>query len=480
MSSTEEGGGALGAVSTDQTIINNNTNNDSVNIDMRCTDVPLSNGELANLKSLDKAFDGGERNLTANPLIRKVPSTLRRTVDFMKYFKPKVISIGPIHHDDPTLHESKELKLKLAAKFVNNIGVERESLYRNIKKEMDGLKKYYDPQELEKYRDDDEKLAWMFFVDGCAILQAVYLRYGDDIFYVYGQLFIKNDMLTFVYSDLFLLENQLPFRVLELLTSSGNGKKFMNAIPRFIDGAVINQGEDSEWWWEKQKEGERIHLLNLLRERLLVGKGKPWWWRWHLWLFTEHGSSNEARTKRHHLHNIGNVKELKKAGIWLKASKTSCLTDISFNRIFFFGKLYLPPITVDDSTMNLIAYEMCPDFDNDFTVTSFMCSLDLLIDEAEDVKEMRDAGVLYNGLGSEEEVAKLFNKMNADLVPSPQIYSDVEQQIHNHCKNMLINNVAQWYHAYFRSPWSFWALVAAIAALYLSALQTYYTIHQPK
>ncbi|TYJ12374.1 hypothetical protein E1A91_A11G345300v1 [Gossypium mustelinum] len=430
MSSTEEGGGAVGAVSTDQTINKNNTNNDSVNIDMRCTDVPLSNGELANLKSLDKAFDGGERNLTANPLIRKVPSTLRRTVDFMKYFKPKVISIGPIHHDDPTLHESKELKLKLAAKFVNNIGVERESLYSNIKKEMDGLKKCYDPQELEKYRDDDEKLAWMFFVDGCAILQAVYLRYGGDIFYVYGQLFIKNDMLTFVYSDLFLLENQLPFRVLELLTSSGNGKKFMNAIPRFIDGAVINQGEDSEWWWEKQKEGERIHLLNLLRERLLVGKGKPWWWRWHLWLFTEHGSSNEARTKRHHLHNIGNVKELKKAGIWLKASKTSCLTDISFN--------------------------------------------------PEDVKEMRDAGVLYNGLGSEEEVAKLFNKMNADLVPSPQIYSDVEQQIHNHCKNMLINNVAQWYHAYFRSPWSFWALVAAIAALYLSALQTYYTIHQPK
>ncbi|MBA0654798.1 hypothetical protein Goklo_021733, partial [Gossypium klotzschianum] len=137
--------------------------------------------------------------------------------------------------------------------------------------------------------------------------------------------------------------------------------------------------------------------------------------------------SNQTRTRRHHSHTFRNVKELKNAGIWLKASETSCLTDISFNRIFFVGKLRLPPITVDDSTINLIAYEMCPDFDNDFTVTSYMCFLDLLIDEAEDVKDLRDAGILYNRLGSDEEVAKLFNKMNTDLVPSPMTYSEVKR-----------------------------------------------------
>ncbi|KAK5787163.1 UPF0481 protein At3g47200-like [Gossypium arboreum] len=238
MSSTEEGGGAVGAVSTDQTIINNNTNNDSVGIDMPCTDNPLSTGELAKLQSLDKAFDGGQPNFTAKPLIRKVPSNLRHNEDFKKYFKPKVISIGPLHHDDLTLHESKELKLKLAAHFVNKIGVDKESLYSNMKVEMDGLKECYDPQELEKYSDDNEELAWMFFVDGCAILQAVYMRYGNDD--DDGKLFIKNNLLTFVYSDLFLLENQLPFRVLELLTSSSkNGEKFMKAIKTFIDDTVI-------------------------------------------------------------------------------------------------------------------------------------------------------------------------------------------------------------------------------------------------
>ncbi|MBA0742794.1 hypothetical protein Gogos_015815 [Gossypium gossypioides] len=64
--------------------------------------------------------------------------------------------------------------------------------------------------------------------------------------------------------------------------------------------------------------------------------------------------------------------------------------------------------------MNLIAYKMCPDFKNDLTITSYMCLLDSLINEAEDVKEMRDTGILYNRLGSDEEVAKLFNQMNTD------------------------------------------------------------------
>ncbi|MBA0728983.1 hypothetical protein Golax_004596, partial [Gossypium laxum] len=230
----------------------------------------------------------------------------------------------------------------------------------------------------------------------------------------------------------------------------------------------------SEWWWEQQEEGERIHLLNLLRERLLFKRKKPLWR--HLRFSIDRRFINEARTK---WHTFRNVKELKKAWIWLKASETSCLIDISFKHIFFVGKLRLPPITVDDSTMNLIAYEMCPDFDNDFSVTSYMCFLDSLIDGAEDVRELSDAGILYNRLGSDEEVTKLFNKMNTDLVPNPRIYSEVKGQIQNHCKNMWINHAAQAYHTYFSIRWTFLAFVGAIASLFLSALQTYYTIHKP-
>ncbi|TYJ12370.1 hypothetical protein E1A91_A11G344900v1 [Gossypium mustelinum] len=402
MSSMEEGGGAVGAVFTDQAIINNNTNNDSVSIDMSFTEVPISDGELANLQS---AFDGAKLDHSTKQLIQRVPSTLGRHEDFWKYFKPKVISIGPLHHDDPTLHKSKKLKLELATHFIKKIDVDKDTLYNNMKAEMDDLKKCYDPKELEKYSKDNEKLAWMFFVDSCVILQAVYMLYCQ-YYHTSNELYIKNKLLTFVYSDLFLLENQLPFRVLELLTSSSkNGEKFMEAIKRFINRTVNDpqsDQQDSEWW---PQQGERIHLLHLLR---------------------------------------------------------------------------LPPITVDDSTMNLIACEMCPDFHNNFTVTSYMGFLDSLIDEVEDVKELRDAGILYNRLGSDKEVAKLIKKMNIDLVPSLMIYRLVKWKIHDHCKTTWINLAAQGYQTYFRSPWTFLALVGAITTLLLSALQTYYTIHQPK
>ncbi|MFQ6670336.1 hypothetical protein Gotur_035302, partial [Gossypium turneri] len=116
MSSTEEGGGAVGspggAVSTDQTITTN-TNPLKTIIPMPGTDFILSNGELKNLRSLDEAFEADQLDPKAKSLIQRVPSTLDRHEDFRKYFKPKVISIGPLYHDDPTLHDSEKLKLKL-------------------------------------------------------------------------------------------------------------------------------------------------------------------------------------------------------------------------------------------------------------------------------------------------------------------------------------------------------------------------------
>ncbi|XP_022765991.1 UPF0481 protein At3g47200-like [Durio zibethinus] len=452
-------------------------------------DLNLSSVDLENLKSLDESLEADQTEATAKPLIQRVPSMLGGNKDFKKYFKPKVIAIGPLHHDDPSLQGAEKLKLKLAAHFIKKHGVEKEILYSKIKMELANLKKCYDPKEIERYCDDnDEKLTWMFFLDGCAVLQAIYLNYAPCVDVKEGtsnEMNIKNDLLTFVYLDFFLLENQLPYRVLELLTTSSNqGEMFKESIKRFIDGNVMTPAEMKKEQ-EQQQQGkqqkhqqqrEPAHFLELLRARLLVTTEEKKSWGCDR-LFRYIGK----RMISHHSHTFRNVKELREAGIWLRPSETSCLKDISFNRLCFVGKLRLPPITVDDSTgpkfMNLIAYEMCPDFDNDFAVTSYICFLDSLIDEAEDVKALRDAGILHNGLGSDEEVAKLFNKMNTDLVPSPSIYSEVKTQIQNHCRNVWITYAAQAYHTHFRSPWTFLAFVGAIAALFLSAIQTYYTVH---
>ncbi|OMO83612.1 hypothetical protein COLO4_22407 [Corchorus olitorius] len=218
-----------------------------------------------------------------------------------------MIAIGPLHHDDPGLQKAEKLKHKLAAYFIKKHGLDKEILYSKIKMEIGYLKKCYDPKEIEQYYDDDEKLSWIFI----------------------------------------LLENQIPYRVLDLLTSSscnhGHGEQFEESIGRFIDGNVMSTPAEMK---KRHKKDEYPHLLGHLRERLVVR----------------------------------NVKELRKAGRNLVRPATSWM-------------------------LASVAYAVWGNyFDNDFAVTSYLCFLDSLIDEAEDVRALRDANILHNiGLGSDEE-----------------------------------------------------------------------------
>ncbi|XVE82161.1 hypothetical protein DITRI_Ditri15bG0124500 [Diplodiscus trichospermus] len=170
------------------------------------------------------------------------------------------------------------------------------------------------------------------------------------------------------------------------------------------------------------------------------------------------------------------MKELKESGIHVKPSNSNNLKNISFY-CNFMGSLKMPRLMVDDSTaskfMNLVALEMCQDFGNDFEVTSYLCFMDTLIDTAEDVKVLRRTGMLHNYLGSDEEVADLFNKMSRDLVPDQEMYSDVTENIHNYCNNDWTSNAAQAYYTHFSNPWTCLGFSAAIMGLLFSAIQAY-------
>ena len=138
-----------------------------------------------------------------------------------------------------------------------------------------------------------------------------------------------------------------------------------------------------------------IHLLDLLRTHLLDNHQQP----------------NQTKQKGQNWQSYCNVQELRVASIFVERSRdrNCCLRNISFTKLLAcFGYLWLPPITVDDSTrpkfLNLIAYKMCMDFKNDFGITSYVSFLDSLTDEANDVKLLRKARILHNCLGSDAEV----------------------------------------------------------------------------
>ena len=272
---------------------------------------------------------------------------LRGHKHFEKYCEPRVVSIGPIHHDKPKYRLAEEYKLILAENFIEESGKTDKELYMVIKNNIEQLRKCFDEEVIHNY--NDEALSWMLFVDGCATLKFIHSAVEEN----FKRFQIKNGQMAFVQQDLFLLENQLPYRVLDdLIKNSNEGEKLRESVQRFINMQSMTGKTE-----ETPPNKEPVHLLDLLRNRLLGCTSV----------------SPENNSDQVDWHSFRNVQELKAVGIHLKSSNNSCLRNITFTQKywkFYGGTLSLPPIIVDDSTgpkfFNLIAYEMCPDFENDY------------------------------------------------------------------------------------------------------------------
>ncbi|GLT26624.1 hypothetical protein SLA2020_016790 [Shorea laevis] len=488
-----------------------------------------------------KSLKDGNRFPTATttkPLIQRVSHILLRDKDFEQYLKPISVAFGPLHHDyspDSKLQRGEESKLQMAAKFIEYSGTEEEVFYRKVKADINSLRECYENKQIGTW-SDDEYLALMFLVDGCALLFFI----DHDVTENPKELGVKDDLLAYLKLDLFLLENQLPYRLLQILMDlctrvprcNPPNEKYKNESPAKVLKAsitnFINKNAQSLCGQEQPKhliktskqqqqqqeqqtavaaattttaipidtqQDEPAHLLELLWRRLtklekekesdgiiskLLKKLCPSGETPSDGTMSNciSSNSNPGDKNTHCTPTFRSVKELNEKGIWLKVSNSSSIEDISFKEYFFWATLKLPPITVDDLTwpmlMNLIAYEMCPDFKNNFEVSSYVSFLDSLIDQREDVKLMRDAGVLYNGLGSDKAVALLFNKISKNLVSNFWLqHSVLKDQIQAHCNNNFATSMAQLYHIYFRSPWSILVFFGALLGLGLTAVQTY-------
>lgn len=238
------------------------------------------------------------------------------------------------------------------------------------------------------------------------------------------------------------------------------------SIRTFIAGVTHNVVKSDSVFSTDGETSPINHLLDLLRKSLLGRIPMA---------TTENGKPQQ--------YTFRNVQELKAAGIHVKhdSKKGDLLRNIDFKKWYFFAaRLYLPRITVDDSTgpkfLNLIAYEMCPDFENDFGVTSYISFLDSLIDYPSDVTELRKASILHNHLGSDEEVAQLFNEIGTDLVPDPAAYEQVKKEIQKFYKTKWKTWIAEVFHDHFSSPWTITAFLAALLGLGLTGLQTWYSV----
>ncbi|KAE8731735.1 Tetratricopeptide repeat (TPR)-like superfamily protein [Hibiscus syriacus] len=415
---------------------------------------------------------GNASSPRARPLIQRVSSVLRGIKpDFQKYFEPRLVSIGPLHHGKSRFKRSEQAKHKLAALFVQENGITARSLFDKIKVEINELRECYNPDDIKEF--DDDRLAWMFFIDGSATLFTIH----NIVKRTFENLKTKVDRLVFAQVDVFLLENQLPYRVLQILIeSSKEPQQWKNSITKFIAESLmtnVESGRQSQHGGIREDgEDDYAHLLERLREEHLTGSieenSKTAFGR----MFLSWGDNQKHRK------TYRSFKELKESGIKVQPSESNNLKNISFH-CNLLGRLKMPRLLVDDSIafkfMNLVALETCLDYENDFAITSYLCFLDSLINTAEDVKELRVKGLIHNYLGSDQEVADLFNKMSRDLVPDQGIYIKVTESIHKYCNNPLTPTVAQLIYTHFSSPWTVFGFFGAIFYLSLSIIQAYFS-----
>uniref|UniRef100_A0A7N2M2T9 Uncharacterized protein n=1 Tax=Quercus lobata TaxID=97700 RepID=A0A7N2M2T9_QUELO len=381
------------------------------------------------------------KNLTPSspPKIQKVIFLLRDHQDFQKLYEPRAVSLGPIHYGSEKYKLGEKYKLMLTCEFVKGSKEMINDLYKKIGEKIKELKECFEKEVIEGYKDED--LIWLLLVDGCAILQYIDCAANNS----FEVLKIKPDSLAFTQQDLFLLENQLPYRLLNwLMTWSAKEDKLGKSIDTYIENLVTAPPPDDQsaifsWKWlsslswrcsqyseiEKEeslhskakRQEDPIHLLDLLRTRLLYN---------HQRRNNREKPNEKGKTAGQ---SYRNVQELRAA-----------------------------------------------DFQNDFEITSYISFLDSLIDEPSDVKMLRNAGILYNYLGSDDEVAQVFNEIGTDSVPNIEIYSDVKRKIQNLYKKQGRTWIAQVFHEHFSSPWTLTAFFGALLVLALTIVQTWYAV----
>jgi hypothetical protein len=214
-------------------------------------------------RSLTEAAAGARTGVGKEAKIQKVIFLLRDHKHFVKYFEPRVVALGPIHHDNKKYQLGEKCKLILSSKFVECSGKSINDLYEAVVNEIKQLRECFEEEVTKKY--DDEALAWMLFVDGSAIVQYIFCAANDK----FKELNIKIDSVAFAQQDLFLLENQVPYRLLKLLMKlSGKEDELSESIEHFIGSVTYQQTKPQQ----KQRErsgSQPTHLLDLMRTRLL-------------------------------------------------------------------------------------------------------------------------------------------------------------------------------------------------------------------
>lgn len=216
-----------------------------------------------------------------------------------------------------------------------------------------------------------------------------------------------------------------------------------------------------------------LHCLDVFRRSLLRRGLQPepriWIKRW------SHGNRVADKRRQQLIHC---VTELRESGIKFKKRKTDRFWDIKFKN----GILKIPRLLIHDGTkslfLNLISFEQCHlDCSND--ITSYVVFMDNLINSHQDVGYLHYCGIIEHWLGSDDEVADLFNRLCQEVVfdINDSYLSPLSEDVNRYYDHRWNAWRASLKHNYFGNPWAIISLIAAVVLLLLTFAQTFYGVY---
>ncbi|KAI7986142.1 UPF0481 protein [Camellia lanceoleosa] len=441
--------------------------------------------------------------------IFKVPLSIKKLET--DAFVPHIVSIGPYHWHKKHLMEMETCKSILLDHVLKRAGMQLTTLKEKMSELVAATRKHYDqPFKNIKY------FVEMMLRDACFIIELFCIEaYGWENYGHTSDPYIRLNMkgfMPFVRRDLLMLENQLPLSVLQKMFTVLDWKKItpnesihslaINFFKQLIPGIsrhVKNRPPPPPL-------PPCLHLLDIVHESL---KPTPSANNKH-WICT-HGNclisspislpcfSMTICVQDSDLERVSSdppdivmhsVTSLRSTGIGFKENK-NCekFTDIQFDHKN--GMLLIPRLHINGSTksifLNLMVFEQGYSFCSRLYITSYTIFMDGLVDSAKDAQHLIEKNIIYHELGSEDNVATLFNSFRREIyfkcLPNVCYLYNVSQKLDEHYQQKWRSWIATLKHEYLKDPWKTISLIAAALLILLTITQTAYTVvgyHLPR
>lgn len=393
------------------------------------------------------------------PTIVRVPACIRAN-DAAAY-EPTLVSLGPYHNGAPGLTAMKDVKWRYMQDLLarSNAQTNLEGCLKAVKAMEDEARSCYSSFDHVLMMTSKEFGEVLLF-DACFIIE-LFLRQWEKAD-------VEEDdpirgvawALPVVREDMLLVENQLPLFVLDKLYVL----IFGSTIPcSFVDLALAfyDYGKSSKSTEAVGVDESIYHLLHLIHCHLRPAPSSK----------NQQGSVRPLPHlyRRNMVTSIPSATQLDEAGVKFevsaKGAEAGSFLDVKFDKNG--GVMEIPAVTIYGWTKtvfrNFIAFEQCfPCLGSHFT--SYATFMDCIINTKEDVAVLGREKIIEHWLGSDKEVALLFNSLVKGVYNGvlDEDYMDLVNDVNVYFEEPWHEWRAKLVREYFKSPWAMISLAAGV------------------